>query len=82
MYTLHEPENYFDLLGTIPPGVEYVEDPSSKSIDFAHLFSSEIQELEVEMVHMKGFLKKSGMLWVSWPVQEYRPILTEISSDP
>ena len=40
----HAPENYLDLLGTLPAGVEILQRPSGR-LDLVHLFATETKVL-------------------------------------
>ena len=62
-----EPRGYFKLLGKLPEGVEKVENPEPESVDYIHLFAKDMETLEAEILPAKHFLKKEGMLWISWP---------------
>ncbi len=63
---LNTPAHYFELLGELPD-VELVENATSENLDFIHLFSHSIEELENEFPSLKVALKKTGSLWISWP---------------
>ena len=50
-------------------------------LDFVHLFCTTYAELEVKASICKSLLKKTGMLWVSWPKSSSR-IPTDLKRDP
>jgi hypothetical protein len=37
------------------------------AFDYIHMFSTTQEELNEQFFKVKSYLKKSGMLWVSWP---------------
>jgi len=43
--------------------------PDLKTVkfDFIHVFYTDLDELESNIMDLKSHLKKNGMLWVSWP---------------
>ncbi|WP_235291374.1 hypothetical protein [Portibacter lacus] len=63
----NEPSHYFDLFSDFPKTAEEVEIPEVGSLDFIHVFVKSDQELVEITSEAKEYLKKSGMLWVSWP---------------
>lgn len=65
---LNEPNNYVDLLETIPAETEFTDEISGE-FDFIHVFITQRHELESQWPSLKGALKKTGMIWVSWPKQ-------------
>jgi len=44
-----------------------IKEPEQGSLDFIHAFCTMQEELEAQAKPCKSFLKKNGMLWVSWP---------------
>lgn len=65
---LNEPDNYVDLLETIPPETEFTDEIIGE-FDFIHLFVTSMQELVDNWNELKSVLKKTGMIWISWPKQ-------------
>lgn len=61
------PESYWKDLGPLPENVEGVEAAGSEEIDFIHFFTKSADEMRNEIHTLKAHLKKSGMLWISWP---------------
>lgn len=59
---INEPDNYFELLEVLPEVKE-----AMNQADFIHLFSKQHAGLRVELPNIKKRLKKTGMLWISWP---------------
>jgi len=77
---INTPKHYFKLFSDLPE-VNVVKNPKRESIDFIHLFCTTTSEFEEQSLKSKAFLKKTGMLWVSWPKGSSK-IDTEISRDP
>jgi len=63
----NHPKHYFKLFSDFPIEVEIVKIPKKEAIDFIHLFCTSYDELQSIAVKYKGFMKKNGLLWVSWP---------------
>ncbi len=63
----HAPSNYWELISPLPDGLEVIEKSKKGTIDFVHLFTKEKKAFEKEFVRSREFLKKDGMLWISWP---------------
>ncbi|MEO1487596.1 MAG: DUF3052 domain-containing protein [Bacteroidota bacterium] len=61
------PDYYFELFSDLPENLEQLEHPKSESADFVHAFLTTFEALEQQSVFFKSILKKTGMLWVSWP---------------
>ena len=64
---MSEPAAYWDWLAPLPENVEISEKEVKESADFVHLFVTEKKIFEKEFLKYKKFLKRDGMLWVSWP---------------
>ena len=63
---INEPEHYFDLFTDLPK-IDIIRYPDDQSIDFIHIFSTDLKNLEKDVLTYKPYLKKDGMLWISWP---------------
>mgnify|MGYP003441723768 CR=1 FL=1 len=63
---IHPPENYFDLLGKLPPNLEEKKQMNGE-FDFIHFFTEGKKELATTLPKLKKVLKQTGMIWVSWP---------------
>ena len=64
---VNQPKHYFSLFSDFPKNVVLAKNPETESLDFIHLFCNTISSLENQALSLKSFLKKTGMLWVSWP---------------
>ena len=62
-----EPKSYWIDLGQLPQGVQHVDKEATDSFDFIHYFCQEADILHQEILNLKSSLKKTGMLWISWP---------------
>src|SRR5258708_21799745 len=62
---INEPENYWDWLSPLPEDV--IVKSKGKEFDFVHWFVKEKSIFEKEFAKRRLMLKKSGMLWISWP---------------
>ena len=76
-----QPEHYFDLLGELPAGCSLLDESAAESADFIHLFCKQRDELIQQAPIAKAALKKTGMLWVSWP-KGSSDIPTDLKRDP
>ena len=65
--TWHEPLVYFDLLADLPEELDWQEEASPGSLDLLHAFYTDKTRLETELPGLKSKIKKTGMLWLSWP---------------
>ena len=75
---LNSPKNYGAFFEDLPDNLELIsEDLLSEVLDFIHLFVKSKQELNDGWNKAVKFLKKDGILWVSWPKQS-SSISTEI----
>jgi hypothetical protein len=63
---IHPPENYFDLLGKLPPNLEEKKQMNGE-FDFIHFFTKDKKELATTLPKLQKVLKQTGMIWVSWP---------------
>lgn len=67
---VRQPDNYFDLLENLPPHASFYDTTEEgQSFDFIHAFVRTRIELENDWPVWKKSLKKTGMLWISWPKQ-------------
>ncbi|WP_422351496.1 DUF3052 domain-containing protein [Flagellimonas sp.] len=78
---VNEPEHYLNLFSDLPSGISFKEQASSESVDFIHIFCTTRSELEEAVKIYKPALKKTGLLWVSWPKGSSK-IVTDLKRDP
>lgn len=74
----NEPNTYWNDLGALPEGVQTASDNKAKVVDFIHYFCLSADSLKTEILHLKSLLKKSGMLWISWPKKSSK-VATDLS---
>ncbi|GMN10348.1 DUF3052 family protein [Croceitalea sp. MTPC9] len=74
---LNAPKRYIDFFFSFPKDVQIVNEDEKIPIDFAHIFCTTAKELEANFTNAKSNLKKTGILWVSWPKKSSK-IPTEI----
>ena len=67
MLTYKLPDHYFDLFSDLPEGLEIVNSGREEELDFIHVFVKTKEEMEDRIIHLKPLLKKTGLIWVSWP---------------
>jgi hypothetical protein len=62
---IHPPENYGDLIREIKEELVF-RSIQSANLDFIHLFTNSIPELEERLPKLKMHIKQNGMIWISW----------------
>lgn len=77
----NEPKYYLGLFPDFPPDINFQIDGSKESIDFIHLFCTTTEELTKSVSDYKPLLKKTGLLWVSWPKVSSK-IETDLKREP
>ncbi len=81
IYVKNPPFSYPSLFHTFPENVTLQESPKKETLDFVHMFCTTYTELEAYISECKPLLKKTGMLWVSWPKGSSK-IPTDLKRDP
>ena len=66
MYVFQTPADYFDQLSPLPKNV-ILKSKLNSEVDFIHLFVLERNAFIKEFLRAKRHLRKTEMLWVSWP---------------
>lgn len=67
---LFSPKDYGSFFEYLPDNLDLIsEDLLTEELDFIHLFVKSKQELNDGWNKAVKFLKKDGILWVSWPKQ-------------
>lgn len=61
--------------------IEVLPKPITESADFIHLFCISFDKLKSAVKMYKPALKKTGMLWISWP-KGSSSIPTDLKPDP
>ena len=62
---IHPPEDYAILIGDAIVGLT-INDEAGAGLDFIHLFTNSLKELEDVLPRIKEQIKKSGAIWISW----------------
>ncbi len=78
---VNEPEHYMSLFSDFPENIERKKKLDSESFDFIHIFVQNHAELERIVQVVKPALKKTGILWVSWPKGTSK-IQSELKREP
>ena len=75
------PKPYGSYFNDFPAGVKTCTRPQPESVDFIHIFCTDFTKF-VKAVHKyKPALKKSGLMWISWPKGSSK-LHTNIKRDP
>ena len=61
------PQYYLKLFSDFPTGIVVLTETNNESADFIHIFCTTADELELAAKKYTPALKKSGMMWISWP---------------
>jgi len=63
----NEPDHYFDLFSDLPVDLKPMKRIQKGRADFVHLFCTRFKELQKLAPKYKNAIKKTGMIWISWP---------------
>lgn len=64
---INKPPHYYKLFSDLPKNLTILKGGKEGEVDFVHLFVKSKEEMEDRIVHVKPLIKKSGLIWVSWP---------------
>ena len=78
---VNEPPHYLELFADFPQHITFLDSPSNGAADFIHLFCTRYADLEIQALTLIKALKKTGMLWVSWPKGSSK-IPTDLKREP
>lgn len=68
LQVLNTPKPYLEFFADFPLHTTIYTDKAIKEkVDFIHIFATTPEELEATFKQAKPNLKKTGMLWISWP---------------
>ncbi len=59
------PYDYSKLVGDMAESLDFAKEPFL-DLDFIHLFTNSVAELEEVLPKLKTQIRKDGMIWVSW----------------
>ena len=71
--------DYFELISPMPDNV-IVMDVLRGEFDMIHLFTDDVSSFEKSFLRSKKYLKKNGMIWVSW-LKKSSKIPTDLSEN-
>ena len=74
------PQHYLTLFSDFPAGTVELTEMKRETADFIHIFCTTNDQIESVAETYKPILKKSGMLWISWP-KGSSAIPTELNRD-
>jgi len=78
---INQPEHYFNLFSDLPDQLFIKKSLNVDSLDLIHLFCTSKNELKANAIRCKNALKKTGILWVSWPKGSSK-ITTDLKREP
>ncbi len=67
VYVHNEPLRYATLFNDLLEHLDFTNHPNPESLDFAHAFCTTHLQLEEAANLIIPLLKKTGILWMSWP---------------
>jgi hypothetical protein len=77
---LNAPTGYFEsVLGPLPEAVVLVDQLVSE-LDFIHYFCLRADDLERDFPKLMAAIKKTGMVWISWPKKASK-MVTDVSEN-
>ncbi len=79
MVVVSSPSAYHKML-ELPDGVSMVDHPDEASVDFIHIFVKTQADLTNQYARVKPYLKKSGLMWVSWPKKASK-VITDLNRE-
>lgn len=67
LWTFEAPPYYAEILGPLPEGAHFVQEPGEQDCDFVHVFVKE-KSLLLEILPLaRQAIHHKGMVWISWP---------------
>ncbi len=79
MYVHDGPENYLQMLGTLPEDVSILGRPAGK-LDLVHVFTRDAAALGKMLLDYRDQIAADGMIWVSWPKKAAKAA-TDVTED-
>ncbi|AXT53955.1 DUF3052 domain-containing protein [Aquimarina sp. BL5] len=77
----NRPDHYWNLFSDVPENIKELTKVTPEEADFIHVFCTSVDELKTQIPIYKTALKKTGMLWVSWPKGSSK-IPTDLKREP
>jgi len=81
IYLRNQPTNYLKLFTEFPPDVTFLENTQPEIVDFIHAFFVSHDVMIQQGALLMKALKKTGMLWVSWP-KGSSDLTTDLKREP
>lgn len=69
IFTINAPDNYVEMLGDLPEGVEILT-KTDRKVDMVHIFASSKETLKTFLKVAVRHVYSMGSIWVSWPRNE------------
>lgn len=75
---INEPASLYKELGNLPENINVLKEMDDRSsiledsFDYIHFFTTFRTDLEIFFKQILKYLKKDGMIWVSWPKRSSR----------
>ncbi|MBW5448112.1 DUF3052 family protein [Cohnella sp. CFH 77786] len=79
VWIFNAPNDYFELLGEMPDRTSMTGGEEGE-LDLVHLFATSLAECEAQVIASRTRIKRSGMIWVSWPKKASK-VPTDITED-
>ncbi|TDM08157.1 MAG: DUF3052 domain-containing protein [Ideonella sp. MAG2] len=76
---IQAPEGHVSRLQPLPQAVSFASQ-ASPSIDFVHLFVTQKDELQTQLVALRQSLRSDAGIWVSWPKKASK-MPTDVTED-
>lgn len=80
IYLHDSPAHYKDLFSDWPEDVVLLTKGETEGVDFLHFFVTTFDDLQAHASTFKSWLKKDGLLWISWPKGKSK-IVTDLKRD-
>jgi hypothetical protein len=79
IYISNPPEGYFEWLHPMPANIT-LKEKLSGTFDLIHLFVTDQKSFHKLFVQSKNYLKKDGMIWISWPKKSAK-VITDLDEN-
>ena len=79
VFLVNPPEGYESLVEPLPAGVVF-ETQANQSVDIAHVFVIEKEDLSKRLAVLRKKLRPNAMVWVSWPKKAAK-VQTTVTED-
>lgn len=76
VYVINPPDNYTDLLGKLPEGVEILT-KTDRKVECVKIFINKNSDLKEQLLDAKNHLFSVGMIWVCFPKEEQDSLLEQ-----